>query len=472
MAKAPTLTIELTHQDLLAIGATGEANLYQLRPDPRRYQVGVAKTVSVPVDFSTLGQFPKKGSALSFAHGVVSTGSQGELVWTARIASKNATALRIGFEKFQIPSNAELYVYTDRGEAFGPYREYGPNDNGEFWTNTTAGSQAFLQLHYFGSASDLADMEFHITGISHMGPRLLMANYVAPELAPKAFCSWNASCVENASCGSSSAVNDATKAVAEMIYVSGGGSYICTGGLLADTDTGSVVPYFLTANHCVSKGREANSLETVFDFSVSCNSGNCPRYGDGFNVRTNGSSIVATNRTSDYTLLQLAQTPGGTRAYLGWTTAEVAFSNNTSLYRVSHPSGSPLAYSEHSVDTGTGTCSSWPRGNWIYTQDTFGATEGGSSGSPIVNGAGEVVGQLSGACGTNLNDVCDANNNATVDGAFAAYFSDVAPFLDPDNGGGDPPGQCDLLPSGASCTSNGQCCSGNCKGKPGSRTCK
>jgi len=28
------------------------------------------------------------------------------------------------------------------------------------------------------------------------------------------------------------------------------------------------------------------------------------------------------------------------------------------------------------------------------------------------------------------------------------------------------------LPSGASCTANAQCCSGNCKGKPGQRTCK
>ena len=47
-----------------------------------------------------------------------------------------------------------------------------------------------------------------------------------------------------------------------------------------------------------------------------------------------------------------------------------------------------------------------------------------------VNGAGQIVGQLSGACGTNVNDTCDSINNATVDGAFAAYFAEIANILE------------------------------------------
>ena len=39
---------------------------------------------------------------------------------------------------------------------------------------------------------------------------------------------------------------------------------------------------------------------------------------------------------------------------------------------------------------------------------------------------------------------------------------------DCDSGGG----ACTLLPKGGSCTSNSQCCSGSCKGKSGSKTCK
>jgi NS3 serine protease len=105
-----------------------------------------------------------------------------------------------------------------------------------------------------------------------------------------------------------------------------------------------------------------------------------------------------------------------------------------------------------------------PRGTFIYSRDITGATEGGSSGSPVLNASGQIVGQLYGACGFNLNDVCDAASNATVDGAFAGYYSQVSSFL---TGGGP---SCSA--SGASCSADSQCCSNNCKGKPGAKTCK
>jgi hypothetical protein len=70
-----------------------------------------------------------------------------------------------------------------------------------------------------------------------------------------------------------------------------------------------------------------------------------------------------------------------------------------------------------------------PPGEWIYTQDQVGATEGGSSGSPVVNSAGQVVGQLSGGCGYDVYNTCNNTVNSTVDGAFAAYYDQVAPWL-------------------------------------------
>jgi hypothetical protein len=156
------------------------------------------------------------------------------------------------------------------------------------------------------------------------------------------------------------------------------------------------------------------------------------------------------------------------------------------------------------VDTSAPTCTSWPRGNRIYSHDVYGATEGGSSGSPVVNDMGQIVGQLSGACGTNVNNVCDSSNNATVDGAFAAYYDQVSQWLDPGAGGGAGGGatctptetievscadgldnDCDGLidasdsdcggggiPTGGSCISDSDCASNSCsKGKPSTRVC-
>ena len=120
--------------------------------------------------------------------------------------------------------------------------------------------------------------------------------------------------------------------------------------------------------------------------------------------------------------------------FLGWTTTPVANSNGTALYRVSNPNFGPQVYSEHRVDTSAPTCSSWPRGERIYSTDTFGAIDGGSSGSPIVNGSTQIVGQLSGTCGSNPSDPCASSpgeDNATVDGAFAFYSGSVLPILQP-----------------------------------------
>ena len=99
--------------------------------------------------------------------------------------------------------------------------------------------------------------------------------------------------------------------------------------------------------------------------------------------------------------------------------------------RISNPNFGPQVYSQHNVDTSALTCAGWPRGERTYSNDMTGATDGGSSGSPVVNGSSQIVGQLSGCCGYNCADVCDSASNSTVDGAFAYYYASVKPYLNP-----------------------------------------
>jgi lysyl endopeptidase len=437
----------------------------------RKYLVGVSKPIGVTVDFRAARDAKKP---VPLALGAARGTSDGGFVWTAAVRSPGATAMRLRLSGVDLPPGTELYVYNLAGHAFGPYTGRGPAGDGVLYTNTVFGEQILLQLRA-AAGSGLPKLRVVEAGV--MGARFLAPRY-GPEgvfsaddldaLAKASnLCSYNEDCVQNAACGSTnSAVNSAKDAVASILFPSGGGFFICTGGLIADSNTGSVIPYFLTAHHCISSSGEAAGVETYFDYVTSCSNPTCTQpYNNA--GETVGSTIKATGSTGDFSLLQLSSnptTPDGVATYLGWTTTAVANTAGVDLFRISHPSGAPQAYSEHEVNTNKGTCRTLPRGTFIYSNDLFGATEGGSSGSPVVNGAGQVVGQLYGACGTNVNDVCDSASNSTIDGAFAAYFSNVSSFL---QGGG---GTCGAV--GSSCTSNSQCCSNSCKGKPGAKTCK
>jgi len=458
--------------------------------DPKR--VGLTRSLSVNVSFADMKMSRLSGRTIQRGNGAITGTEDGGFVYTMTLSSPEAAALRVHFTGFRLPPATGVYLYTDETQAFGPYTGRGPFGDGEFWSHTVVGDYVILQLRHVGPATD-ADLHgagFTVAGLGHVRPVFLSGT-----------CSNNANCVVNAKCSvADPAVDPARNAVAAMQWISGAFIYFCSGGLVADKDTNSTIPYFLTANHCISRGKDAKNLENFFQYTTPCNSesgcmtwqelrNNYPQ-----NLRTLGASIVSTGRGGDYTLLQLAEAPPSGSTFLGWNSTPVAFSNGTHLYRISHPDGSPQSYSAHDVDTSAQTCQGWPRGDRIYSHDVAGATEGGSSGSPVVNGNGEIVGQLSGACGTNVNDVCDNQNNSTVDGAFAAYYSTVSQWLDPgtscspspeicDNGvdddcdglidGADPDCQTSGgLPPGSSCTDNSQCASNNCKGKPGYKTCK
>jgi len=410
----------------------------------KKLRVGLTKPVNVDVSFKQLTSAGLAGVSGFQSNGMMRSTPDGGFVWTAAAESHNATALRIHLTGFNLPENAELYVYNTEGQAFGPYTGLGPNHDGDFWTNTVSGPVAYLQLRHFGPTTEnaLQSTHFKIEDVAHLGAKFLLPFMQKPDTTREdisqamAFCSFNASCVVDASCYNVSAVSDAKDAVAQMLFVSGGWYYICSGGLVADTDPGTQIPYFLTANHCISRASEASSLECFWFFKTSNCNGACYDP-SGAVPRTLGASILSgSSKNSDYTFMQLSENPPSGTVMLGWNSTPVANSHGTLLYRISHPQGAPQAYSKHSVDTQTGTCRSWPRGKWIYSYDLEGATEGGSSGSPVVNGNGQIVGQLSGACGYNLNDVCDAENNATVDGAFANYFSSVSQWLDVGGGPG------------------------------------
>ncbi len=433
--------------------------------------VGRTKLTSTHVRISDLDSRLVQIGNRPVGPGVLAATSDGGFVWAGAIASDGATAMRIHFTGLNLPPDAELYVFNMTGAAHGPYWGRGPNDDGELWSHTVGGAETIVMLRQRGPATsaELNRMSFTIADVGHITPDF-------KGISAESFCSYNVACIVNAECTSVSSTHQ--NAIALLQWISGAFIYTCTGGLIADTDASTQIPYVLTANHCLNRARDAQNVESFFFYTLACGSTSCPAqanpggpYGSAVQTATIGTTIKATGTTGDYSLLQLNGPPPSGTTFLGWNNTPIANTNGTALRRVHHPAWAPQSYSEQHVDTSRGTCTGYPRGTFIYSSDDFGGTEGGSSGSPVVNTSGQIVGQLFGACGTNVGDACDNASNATVDGAFAAYYSNVASFLNPSGGGGtcvNPGG----APAGSTCNANSDCCSNNCKGKPGAKVCK
>jgi lysyl endopeptidase len=450
--------------------------------------VGRTKPLKAEVRFSSVDAALLSATSHPAASGLLRATPDGGFVWAAAVQSVEAGAIRVEIKGLNLPSGAELFFFSPDGQAFGPYSGKGPNGDGRFWSNTVFGPVGVVLLRHYGpdGAADLQRTSFTLSSVGHIGASFTRALGPGPGL--ESFCSFNVPCIDNALCHTGTPADPARSAVALMQWVSGQFIYTCTGSLLADTVSTSQIPYFLSANHCISTASNASNLETYFQFTIPCGSTMCPAQTNPGGIQRLGATIKATGTAGDYTLMQLNQTPPAGSVFLGWNSAPVANTNNVKLYRISHPAWAPQAYSDQHTDTSAPTCNGWPRGQRIYSRTDVAGTEGGSSGSPVVNASSQVVGQLSGACGTNVNNACDNVNNATVDGAFAYYFPSVKPFLDPgtctpvtevcnDAVDNDCDGLVDCAdpdcasssfcttcrPSGASCTSGSQCCSNRCK---------
>lgn len=392
-------------------------------------RIGVVKSIK-PVKVAGLGH--------GQSDGVFEETANGGFTWTVAISSSEAEGLRVHLRDFSLPDRAEMYIFSQEGNAQGPYLGAGLNGDGDFWTHTVFSQTALIQVRHEGPASvqDQANVRFVIDRVGVIRPH-------RPFAVPQA--SWsdnycgNPSCVLDANCGSVAPASQ--DAIAKMEWIAGAFIYTCTGGLIADTDNTTQRNLFLTANHCISKSRAASNMETYFFYTTSSCNGECPPWPstpDGI-----GATILATSSDGDFTLLELNQNPPSGTTFLGWDNSPIAFTNGADLYRVSNPNYGPQVYSHHEVDANTGTCSGMPRGEFIYSVDVEGATDGGSSGSPVVNSSGKIVGQLYGCCGYNCGDSCDSGSNWTVDGALAYYYDNVAEFLDPVGGGCTTPADCD-----------------------------
>jgi PKD repeat protein len=382
-----------------------------------------AKIIPVNIDFENNGE--------------KITLPNGQRILRLEISAPDALAILLYYDRFIIPEGGKLFIY-DPGytKILGAYTHKTNSKRTEFATEFIPGDK--LILEYVEPLSG-AMPQIKISGIAYgynhirsfIGDNLLKARWES------------ASCMININCPEGDNWQYQKKGVARIVTFSGEFVFLCSGTLINNT-TGNFDPLFLSAHHCYATLSPAQMNQTVYYFHYEwpgCENLNT----DPKSPTMVGAQMLADIDIaggSDGALLRLNDSiPQDYGVYFnGWDRRDIAATGGVGIH---HPRGDVKKIStfENSVVSDTWTGESDRGGenaHWslkfIQTASGHSVTEGGSSGSPMFNQNGLVVGTLTGG-----NSSCTYKTGSNLYGKLW-YHWDQGPqkmgnYLDPADSG-------------------------------------
>ncbi|MDD3630519.1 MAG: serine protease, partial [Bacteroidales bacterium] len=318
----------------------------------------------------------------------------GKKIWLMTFKSDGALTLNFTFDQFHLPANTEMYLYNvDKSMVLGAFNYNNNSKDGVFATTLIPGDEVTIEVNQDAAVNELPTL--HLYRITH-GYRN------AYDYAMKSF-GQSGSCNVNVACPQAAGWEDQIRSVCMLVS---GGSGFCSGALINNTNNDGT-PYVLTADHCYS-----NPSSWVFWFNWQSPTCSNPPTSPPYNSMS-GATLKARYANSDFCLVQINNDiPASYNVYFsGWNRTT---DNNISgkVVGIHHPSADikKISWSTGGVSTTTYLQNPIPGDgtHWRVTSWSDGTTtEGGSSGSPIFDPTGHIIGQLHGgyaACGNTSSD--------------------------------------------------------------------
>lgn len=382
--------------------------------------------------------------------GVWTTLPNKDRVWRLQLHVPDAPATSLYYDNFYLPEGATLFVYNaEKTHVIGSFGTHNNSENGQFATEIIYTQDCVVE--YYEPANVKRAGSFTITGVANV--------YNAPHppenvrLKNSKCCGFGTSgaCNVNVNCPEGAAWTNQRNSVARILVKNGASQGWCTGSLINNIAQ-DCKNYFLTANHCGASASAADKNQWVFYFNyqgAACaNPGAEPGSNTitGCTMRSSTSNGANSNVVgSDFLLVEFnAAIPAAYNVYYsGFDASGTGSSSGVSIH---HPAGDIKKISTYTAAlTSRRYYSQLPdnshwQANWVATATNHGITEGGSSGSPLFNSAGRIVGKLSGgpsSCGAAAADKNDYYGKVSFDWTYAAGASQqLKAWLDPGNTGG------------------------------------
>lgn len=409
-----------------------------VQPDQRELQNinGAAKKDCSALEF---GRFLPVNIDLNHDSWTVTSLENGDRLYRLGIKSIGALAVGAYFSEFYIPEGGELFIYSpDEAQFIGSFNHLNNSKEALFATEFLIGEE--LIIEYYEPKKAFGQSKLYLSEVLH-AYTAINNNIEGKDFGQAGPCEVNVNCDEGVG------REDQRDAVLRILIKSGSSSFWCTGALVNNTSFDRT-PYVLTADHCGKNASEEDMNLWLFYFHYqfwACyNSSSEPSRRTLGGCEKIAASSNAEIQGSDFFLVKLTrEVPEDYHPYLlGWSRDGLGSQQG---YTIHHPWGDVKKISTYAQALGDGNIAGGTPGAywevfWSATENGHGVTEPGSSGSPIFNQEGHLIGTLTGGQAS-----CSDNGLTAPDyyGKFSHHWDQngeaedqqLMPWLDPESTG-------------------------------------